>query len=26
LQAVVGFPEYDNTLRRLEGKKPEKDH
>ena len=26
LQAVVGFPEYDNTLRRLEGKKPAKDH
>jgi 2-methylisocitrate lyase-like PEP mutase family enzyme len=26
LQAVVGFPEYDNTLRRLEDKKPAKDH
>lgn len=26
LQAVVGFPEYDNTLRRLEGKKQPKDH
>ena len=26
LQAVVGFPEYDSTLRRLEGKKPAKDH
>ena len=26
LQAVVGFPEYDNTLRRLEGKKPATDH
>jgi 2-methylisocitrate lyase-like PEP mutase family enzyme len=26
LQAVVGFPEYDNTLRRFEGKKPAKDH
>ncbi|MFO7970356.1 MAG: isocitrate lyase/PEP mutase family protein [Desulfobacterales bacterium] len=26
LQAVVGFPEYDNTLRRLEGKKQVKEH
>ena len=26
LQAVVGFPEYDNTLRRLEDKKQVKDH
>jgi 2-methylisocitrate lyase-like PEP mutase family enzyme len=25
LQAVVGFPEYDNTLRRLQGKKQAKD-
>jgi len=25
LQALVGFPEYDTTLRRLEGKKPAKE-
>lgn len=26
LQALVGFPEYDTTLRRLEGKKPAKEY